>query len=78
MGKLFHFISFKRNDIVKTKTKLQSVGKMMTAFGEFSSIPILGKTPPPSCTMLTRHEMTILPERVINIDWEELGKRYIF
>ena len=41
----------------------------LTVFGEFSSIPILGKTsPPPPCTMLTRHEMTIVPERVINID----------
>ena len=52
---------------------LQSVSKVMThltVFGEFSSIPNLGKTSPPlPCTMLTRHEMTIVPERVINIDW---------
>ena len=42
----------------------------LTVFGEFSSIPNLGKTsPPPPCTMFTRHEMTIVPERVINIDW---------
>ena len=25
--------------------------------------------PPPPCTILARHEMTIVPERVINIDW---------
>ena len=40
---------------------LQSVAKLMThltVFGEFSSIPDLGKTsPPPPCTMLTRHEI---------------------
>ena len=51
----------------------QSVSKVMThlaVFGEFSSIPNVGKTsPPPPCTMLIRHEMTIVPERVINIDW---------
>ena len=56
----------------------QSVSKIMThltVFGEFSSIPNLGKTsPPPPCTMLTRHEMTIVPERVINIDWGDGGK----
>ena len=64
---------------------LQSVSKVMThltVFGEFSSIPNLGKTsPPPPCTMLTRHEMTIVPERVINIDWGgggKFGKRYFF
>ena len=63
----------------------QSVSKVMThltVFGEFSSIPNLGKTsPPPPCTMLTRHEMTIVPERVINIDWGgggKFGKRYFF
>ena len=57
----------------------------LTVFGEFSSIPNLGKTPPPPppppCTMLTRHEMTIVPERVINIDWGgggKFGKRYFF
>ena len=54
----------------------------LTVFGEFSSIPSLGKTsPPPPCTMLTRHEMTIVPERVINIDWGgggKFGKRYFF
>ena len=65
--------------------KLQSVAKLMThltVYGEFSSIPNLGKTsPPPPCTMLTRHEMTIVPERVINIDWGgggKFGKRYFF
>ena len=56
----------------------QSVSKVMThltVFGEFSSIPNLGKTsPPPPCTMLTRHEMTIVPERVINIDWGGRGE----
>ena len=64
---------------------LQSVSKVMThltVFGEFSSIPNLGKTsPPPPCTMLTRHEMTIVPERVINIDWGgggKFGKRNFF
>ena len=63
----------------------QSVSKVMThlaVFGEFSSIPNLGKTsPPPPCTMLTRHEMTIVPERVINIDWGgggKFGKRCFF
>ena len=46
----------------------QSVSKVMThltVFGEFSSIPNLSKTSrSPPCTMLTRHEMTIVPERV--------------
>ena len=54
----------------------------LTVFGEFSSIPNLGKTsPPPPCTMLSEHEMTIVPERVINIDWGgggKFGKRYFF
>ena len=63
----------------------QSVSKVMThltVFGEFSSIPNLGKTStPPPCKMLTRHEMTIVPERVINIDLGgggKSGKRYFF
>ena len=59
--------------LLQTTGNPQSVSKVMihlTGFGEFSSIPNLGKTsPPPPCTMLTRHEMTIVPERVINIDW---------
>ena len=62
-----------RNRTCTGMGKRQSVAKLMahlTVFGEFSSIPNLGKTsPPPPCTMLTRHEMTIVPERVINIDW---------
>ena len=42
----------------------------LTVFGEFSIITNLGKTsPPPPCTMLSEHEMTIVPEKVINIDW---------
>ena len=61
--------------------ELQSVAKLMihlTVFGEFSSVQIPGKTsppptPPPPCTMLTRHEMIIVPERIINIDWEGGG-----
>ena len=65
-------------DRAKKKCSLQSVSKVMThltVFGEFSSIPNLGKTsPPPPCKMLTRHEMTIVPERVINIDWGGRGK----
>ena len=62
----------------------QSVSKLMThltVLGEFSSIPNLGKTspPPPPCTMLTRHKMTIVPERVINIDWGgEFGNAIFF
>ena len=64
----------------------QSVSKLMThltVFGEFSSISNLSKTspPPPPCTMLSEDEMTIVPEKVINIDWGgggKFGKRYFF